>query len=128
MRFTYLNTTKKFIHRTKERAAEDDTSFTTAARDEVKGMLCGYVIYYAVVLLSVLGLLSILSFTDLLGGPFLAAQILLFLFAGTVVITLGSLWWLWLKIRHKLNEMQNHDSREDFREATVVDGKLNDEK
>jgi low temperature requirement protein LtrA len=72
-------------------------------------------------------MLSILSFTDLLGGPFLLAQILLFLFGGTVVLMVIALWWLWSKIKHKLSEMQGMHKADDVREATVVDGRLDNQ-
>jgi hypothetical protein len=127
MRLSYFQTTKQFIDRTKERAAADDSSFTAAARQEVKDMVYGYMIYYAALVLLILGMLSILSFTDLLGGPFLLAQILLFLFGGTVVLMVIALWWLWSKIKHKLSEMQGMHKADDVREATVVDGRLDNQ-
>jgi len=127
MRFTYFQTTKQFIDRAKKRATADDSSFIAAARQEVKEIVYGYMIYYAVFMFLIFGMLSILAFTDLLGGPFLLAQILLFLFGGTVVLLLISLWWLWSKIRRKISEMQDDHKADGIREATVVDGRLDNQ-
>lgn len=127
MKFKNIFTTKTFIARVKQKAKEEGWHPVRAARELAKETALGYAIYYGVMLLFSAGLLAVLSFTDLLGGPFVFAQVLLFLLVGTILLAGFGIWWVWRRIKDRVKSLDdNLDPRHrgDVHEGTVVDGQI----
>ncbi|MEX2515051.1 MAG: hypothetical protein WD335_02910 [Candidatus Paceibacterota bacterium] len=125
MKFSSIFTTKDFIHQARKQATSEDSNLLQASRKLLKEKLIAYSLYYGFWTLSVIGLLAVLSFTDLWGGPFLAAQIILFLVGGTIILLAAVAWWLWSEIKKKLKNFETNNHRpKDIKEATVVDGQI----
>lgn len=127
MKFKNIFTTKTFIARVKQKAKEEGWHPIRAARELAKETALGYAIYYGVMLLFSVGLLAILSFTELLGGPFVFAQILLFLLVGTILLVGLVIWWLWRRIKERVKDLGDQldpRHRGDVHEGTVVRGQI----
>lgn len=130
MRFQKIFSQTAFIKRAKSKARKNDWNLITASREVAKEITFGYIIYYGIGLLLVIGVLSILSFTDLLGGPFVLAQVVLFLVVGTLILAVVGVWWLWRRIKNrikKLHRSTSHSEDSKIREGTVVSGQINQE-
>lgn len=127
MKFKNIFTTKTFIARVKQKAKEEGWHPIRAARELAKETALGYAIYYGTMLLFSVGLLAVLSFMELLGGPFVFAQVLLFLLVGTLLLAGFGIWWVWRRIKQRVSGLgstfhRRHKS--DVREGEVVSGRI----
>lgn len=122
MRYRNIFTTAAFIKRARRKAKEEDGDLLAASRKLLKEVLIGYALYYGFFLVLTVGILAVFGFTNLLGGPFVLAQVILFLLVGTLIIAAFGLWWLWSKIKQKIQSTDNTD----IHEGSVVDGRLDD--
>jgi hypothetical protein len=124
MKYCKLFTAGAFFKQAKSRAQKNDWNLKKATRELAKDVVLGYLLYYGLLLGLLLIILSILSFSSLLGGPYLLAQILLFLVAGTTTILFISICWLWQKIQVKIDEFNQSSKVGEVHEASVVDGEI----
>lgn len=110
-----------FIQRVKERAAQKDESLLAAGRQVAKGIALGYLLYYALLILVIIGLLAVIGFTDLLGGPFVVAQVILFLLVGTLLLLIAGLLWIWQRVKKTLSRLdKTYRKRTDATDTTVT--------
>lgn len=133
MKFSRMFSHAKFIKQVKDKAQDDDLDIQSAVKEVAKDIMVGYLIYYGFWMLIVIAGLAALSFSHVLGGPYVIAQILLFLVIGTLVIAGGGLWFLYHKAREGFDEFKNKYGSNSFnpdfhkevdehvREAEVVD-------
>lgn len=127
MKFRNIFTTKTFVARVKQKAKQEGWHPVRAARELAKDAALGYAIYYGVMLLFSIGLLAVLSFTDLIGGPFVVAQVLFFLLVGTLLVAGLSGWWIWRKIKKRVrnfSDQLNPRHRADVHEGSVIEGQI----
>lgn len=126
MKFIHIFTTQSFVARVKRKAKEEGWHPVRAARELAKEVMLGYAIYYGFALLLTIGILVILSFTDLLGGPFVLAQVVLFLLVGTVLLASAGIWWLWWQIKKRVKNIGNtfHHRSGSTHEGEVIDGHI----
>ncbi len=89
-----------------------------------KGVMYAYGLYYGSWLVVVLGGLAILSFTSWLGGPYVVAQVIFFLVAGTLAIILLNLFVFYRTLKGKWDDLQNSKR---YREAKDVTETTNDD-
>ena len=131
MKTSHIFSKKAFVDRAKEKAKEKDYHLIDAGKELAKEVVFAYVLYYGLWLAAILAFLGILSFTEILGGPFVVAQIIFFLVAGSFVLAVVSLWQLWRVIKQELRKLNplagKSDNADDVHEAQVVDGRLADE-
>ena len=83
-------------------------------------MVYGYALYYGSWLVLVLAGLAVLSFTTWLGGPYVAAQVIFFLIAGTVSIVAVNIFWLWRAIKNGVSNFDTKSSDE-IRDVSATD-------
>jgi len=72
----------------------------------------------------ILVLLAVLSFTGWLGGPYVAAQVIFFLIAGTAALLLVNLYIFWRTIKGKWNQ-RDPDQYREARDVTDKSGEDN---
>ncbi len=93
-------------------------------KDIAKDWLTGYAIYYGLWMLLIIAFLCVLSFTSWLGGPYVVAQIILFLFVGSILLLAGSLLWLWRKAKKEVDNLKKRHERRKARDAKTTDSDI----
>jgi hypothetical protein len=101
-------------------AKEKKSGETDSLKDAFKGVVYGYALYYGSWLVLVLAGLAVLSFTSWLGGPYVAAQVIFFLIAGTVSIVAINIFWLWRAIKNGVSNFGTKSSDE-IRDVSATD-------
>ena len=124
---------RKLLGWLKKRAQGDSEDVVSV----FKSIAYAYGLYYGGWLLLVLAVLAILSFTSWLGGPFTAAQVILFLIAGTAAIILLNLYVFWRTIKDKWDsrnsknvrearDVTDHSDEDNIREGRIIEETHND--
>lgn len=125
MQFKNIFTTRSFVERAKQKAQEEGWHPLRASRELMKETALKYALYYGAYVGLLIILLVLLSFTEVLRGPFVLAQIILFLVVGTILLAAIGIWWLWRKIKQKVTDLYTREKPE-AREGTVIDGHLSE--
>jgi len=107
----------KLLRWVKEKKSNDNNSI----KEAFKGVVYGYALYYSSWFLLVLAGLAVLSFTSWLGGPYVAAQVIFFLVAGTVSIIALNIFWLWRTLKGTWESGRDQNQYRNARDITDED-------
>ena len=105
-----------FLRWAKERKSGESSSI----KEAFKALMYAYALYYGGWLMLVLAGLAVLSFTSWLGGPYVAAQVIFFLIAGTVSIIALNIFWLWRAIKNGVSNFGTKSS-DKVRDVSATD-------
>lgn len=115
------------IKEIKKRSTDSKKNPEATLKELAKDWLSGYALYYGLWTVFIIGLLSLFAFSSFLGGPFVLAQIILFLLVGSVLILTAVLFWLWHKAKDKVDELKNLHERKKARDVNIHDPEVSED-
>lgn len=92
-----------------------------AGREYVWGVVQGYLVMWGIWFVIVAAFFGVLGFSDILGGPYLAFEILLYIwiFLAVAVIALAS--WLWRYLKNKWHQFRQDISARQAEKVKVIE-------